>query len=150
MNEEINQNNQKQEFRSQLLTVLCILTFIGSGISLFANGFLYITLDVVREAYASGMFEQFEGTFEMEAVELFLNVNPLFFLVQSTLYFFSIIGALQMWTLKKAGFHIYTISQISMLIAYSFFLPVLPFPFFAAFITLTFVLLYLRNLQFMR
>jgi len=139
----------KQE-RPQLLTVLCILTFIGSGMSLLANGVLFLTVDSVRAAFDSGVFEMFEGSLEMEAVELLLNVDSLFFVAQAILYGFSLFGAIQMWNLRKTGFHIYTLAQISLLIVFNFFMSSLPFPVFPALISLIFILLYLRNLQFLR
>ena len=118
--------------------------------SALANGILFLTADSVRAAFESGVFEMFEGSLEMEAVEILLSVNPVFFVAQSILYGFSLFGAIQMWNLKKTGFHIYTLAQISLIIVFNFFMSSLPFPLFPSLISLTFILLYLRNLQFMR
>ena len=129
--------------RPQLLTILCVLTFFGSGLSFIANGIMFLTIDSWKVAYENGVFEVFENQLEMDALELMLNVNPLFYLAQS-------IGAWFMWNLNKQGFHVYAIAQILLLIIYKVFLVSAPFPVLPLVVTITFIFLYYRNLQFMR
>lgn len=73
--------------RPTFLTVLCILTFIGSGWGIISS--LVMTDSGLKE-YASWYYW----------VILVLNLGTLF-------------GALQMWKLKKAGLYIYTLSTLA-------------------------------------
>jgi hypothetical protein len=143
-----NQLNNKR--RPDLLTVLCVLTFIGSGISALANGLVYLTLDSLIAAYEEGAFDIFEGKLQLEAIETLLNVRSSYYLLQALFFSVSFYGALMMWKLRKIGFHLYTIAQIVLLILGKVFIPSLPFPLVPLLIMVTFVILYARNLQFMR
>jgi hypothetical protein len=143
---ELDENNNN---RPRLLTVLCILTFIGSGVSFLANGFLWLTQDAWIEAMEEGAFEVLKDTLEIEAIELLLHVNPTYFLMQTLLFALSITGAWLMWKLKKAGFHLYTVAQILLLIIGKIYIPALPFPIIPLLIVATFVTLYARNLRYM-
>lgn len=101
-------------------------------------------------AFNEGQFDELMGTLDMEAIEVFLNVNSNFFLFQALLFGLSILGVYNMWKLKKLGFHMYSIAQILLLITQQVYLPSLPFPLIPFLLTLTFILLYARNLSFMR
>ena len=73
--------------RPTFLTVLCILTFIGSGWGILSA---FVWQDPSILAYASWYYW----------VIIALNLGTL-------------IGALQMWKLKKAGLYIWTIAEIA-------------------------------------
>lgn len=133
--------------RPEILTVLCILTFIGSGLSMFSNLALFALLDQIKAMFADDPIYNFLGI-EMN-MSIFLNVNANFFLLQSVLYSFSLIGALQMWKLQKRGFHIYSIAQIILLIFPKIFIPDMPFPVMDMVITGSFIYFYFNNLKFM-
>ncbi len=130
--------------RPTLLTVLCILTFIGSGMNLFSGlviaGFYDVFVAVAQE---------FAEKFKIPGVDLLLETKPLFFLVTAIFYAGSVVGAILMMQLKKIGFHIYTIFQILLIIAPMYFMhlasPGIPELFFSG----LFVLLYSTNLKFM-
>lgn len=143
---EANPNTKK---RPDLLTVLCILTFIGSGFSNIVNSLAFLTIDSWAGALEEGAFEVFEGQLEMEVIELLINVNPTFYLLQAVFFAMAVYGAFMMWNLKKAGFHIYTVAQILLLIIGKVYIPSLPFPLIPLLLSSTFVLLYARNLRFM-
>ena len=133
--------------RPELLTVLCILTFIGSGTSLLANGVLYL------------MFDQFKELIEQQSVfsllgsdvdlSFLLDIKSGFFLAQLLIYALSLYGAVQMFQLHKIGFHLYAIAQIALLIIPKIFVPNLPFPFFELMVSAVFVYLYYKNLHLM-
>ncbi len=144
--QELGENKNK---RPVLLTVLCILTFIGSGVSFLANSFLFFTRDAWIIAMEEGAFDVLKDTLEIEAIELLLEVDPTYFLIQALLFAFSVTGAVLMWKLKKAGFHIYTVAQLLLLIIGKIYIPALPFPMIPLLIVLTFVTLYARNLRYM-
>jgi len=86
----------------------------------------------------------------MESIEMFLNVDKTYFLFQAILYVVSLAGVYFMWNLKKSGFHLYTVSQALVLILQQIYFPSLPFPFLPFLLTLTFVLLYFRNIKYMK
>jgi len=123
--------------RPGLLTVLCILTFIGSGL-----GMLVYLLLAVAAGTLGAMLSGIPGLGSMIAgggIALFASG-----LILSLGSFF---GALKMWKLKKLGFYIYVVAQVLMLI-----LPVIfgaPFSLFGAVITAVFVILYALNLKVM-
>ena len=133
--------------RPELLTVLCILTFIGSGTSLLANGVLYLMFDQLKE-----LIEQ-QSVFSLMGSDVdlsfLLDIKSGFFLAQLLIYALSLYGAVQMFQLRKIGFHLYAIAQIALLIIPKIFVPVLPFPFFELMVSAAFVYLYYKNLHLM-
>ena len=146
-------NFQQRENNAQrpvLLTVLCILTFIGSGLSFFANLLLFFLYDIIQGVFESGQLGFMEGTVEMESFKMVMSIAPEFFLFQGILYFISLLGAMMMWKMNKTGFHFYAIAQILLLIIYEFYIPGAPFPVIPLLISIIFILLYYRNLQFMK
>jgi hypothetical protein len=136
--------------RPALLVVLCILTFFGSGASALANTVMYITIDDWKLAYENGLFDNLKSLLQEDALEVLMNISPNFYLIQAVLYFISLGGALLMWNLQKPGFHLYAIAQILLLISYNMYVPDASFPVFPLLLTITFILLYYRNLSVMR
>ena len=127
------------------LTILCILTFIGSGLSLLSSVFVLMAFDIIPEA---ARLSPMPGAEEM--VQLVLKAGRLFFVVMGVLYFFSLAGAIFMWKLRKNGFHIYTISQLLMLAVPLLMIQGYQIPLASALLTASFVLAYGLNLKFMR
>jgi len=142
------QNTEPQ--RPPMLTLLCIFTFAGSGLSAFANLILYLYYDLIKQIFEAGQFALTESGLEMESLKMVMNVSPGFFLFQGILYLFSLIGAIMMWKLNKIGFHFYALAQIILLIIYEFYLPGAPFPIIPLLFSIIFILLYYRNLKFMQ
>jgi hypothetical protein len=130
--------------RPTLLTVLCILTFIGSGMNLFSSlviaGFYDMFVEIAKE---------FSTKFNIPGIELLLEMKPVYFLVSGLFYIGSLTGAILMLRMKKTGFHIYTISQILLILAPMYFMnlpgPGLPELLFSG----LFIILYSMNLKFM-
>ena len=133
--------------RPDLLTILCVLTFIGSGTSLLANGFLFLIFDQVRDFFRQQDGYMFLGS-EID-LSFLADISSWFFMWMGLAQFLSFTGALQMFKLKKRGFHIYTVAQIILLIIPKVFIPSLPFPFPELMISAIFIFLYYKNLQFM-
>lgn len=111
---------------------------------------MYFTIEDWKLAYENGLFDNLDSLLQDDALQVLFNVNPRFYLAQSVLYLLSLIGAILMWNLRKMGFHIYTVAQILLLISYNLFLSSQPFPLIPLFISITFILLYARNLSLMR
>ncbi|MBC8553993.1 MAG: hypothetical protein H8D23_30655 [Candidatus Brocadiales bacterium] len=144
---ELQEKNEHS--RPQLLRVLCILTFIGSGLSLLSNFIMFMSIDIVRKYYENGMFDFLGEEMDLSVLELFLSTNSTYFMLMSMLFALGIYGAYLMWNLKQIGFHFYTLAQIVLLILPQVFIPALPFPTFELIISLIFVVLYAKNLKIM-
>jgi hypothetical protein len=130
--------------RPVLLTILCVLTFLGSGLNLFASFLITIFYNTFQSVAGD-----ISKAFDMPAMNMILNAKPAFFLVSSFVYALSALGALEMWKLRKRGFHLYTVSQILLIMMpmYFFKLPVPSVPdiIFSA----IFIILYSANLKHM-
>lgn len=135
--------------RPELLKILCILTFVGSGFSLLSYALLSFYSEVFVEIASSDHFGFFRSDEERQMIIEIFSLPKIYFLLHVLLYAVSLLGAYKMWTLKKIGFHFYAVSQISLLIIYKAFMPAAPFPIFALAVTVIFILLYFRNLKYM-
>jgi hypothetical protein len=130
--------------RPNLLTILCILTFINGGLTLISSIFV------------GAFFEQFVAIatdfatrFKLPGLEMITEGRPLFFFVNAVLYAVSVAGAILMWQLKKIGFHIYTTAQILLILSPMYFFH-LPGPsIFDIILSGTFVILYSTHLKLM-
>lgn len=133
----------KYKSRPDLLTVLCILTFIGSGMMFLSNVMYALNYELFQEWFIANE-DKFPGA------SLYLSVKRGFSIWNSFLYLGSLIGAILMFKLKKAGFHIYTSSQIFLLIVSAFYIKLDSFPLMGLLTTLIFVLLYHKNIKYMQ
>ena len=129
--------------RPDLLTILCVLTFIGSGLALFSNLFIYLAYDEMLV-----MIEEYE--IDIPGFDMMMSGGKRFFIAGFILYSFSLFGALQMWKLKKLGFHLYTGAQIFILLLPVVMIPTYQFSIFSLLITAIFVIGYGVNLKYMR
>ncbi len=118
--------------RPEMLTVICILSFINAvynGISNFISFAFYDKFQNIFEQMRNGegmfeeMAEQMGDSFETiaDASALAFSVGRGYYLIEMLLFIASFIGVLMMWRLQKKGFHVYAISQILMLIVTSIF-----------------------------
>ena len=143
MTEEI--KNSPNRDRPQQLSLLCILSFIGGGASILSNLILYSTFDQIKEFFKDGSTQMILGT-EID-MSFIISINPDFFIWQIALFSFSVYGAFLMWNMKMHGFHIYSVSQILLLIIPEIYVPSMPFPLLEISITIVFILLYFKNLK---
>lgn len=95
--------------RPNLLTALCILTFIGSGTSFLGYFLASVFFDKTSE-----LIIKYSNWHTVEAI------SPLYFTLFMALSAVSLTGAIRMWKLCRDGFFLYTISQLVIL-----FLPVI-------------------------
>lgn len=134
--------SESKEKRPSLLTVLCILTFIGSGLNAFSNLMVFIFFDLSMK-FAAEMVK----TFKLPGMDIFLSAKPAYFAVTAVVNALAVAGAIRMWQLRKQGFHIYTVSQILVILVPMYFFR-LPGPdFFSVIIAGIFILLYGSNLK---
>jgi hypothetical protein len=140
----------EQPSRPELLNILCILTFIGSGLSAFFNIILFFSIDKISMYHENGDFDIFTSNMEINPIELIIEVDPFYFIIQAMVFAMSVYGAYLMWHLKKYGFHVYAIAQLVLIISTQIYYPGLPFPFFELLISIVFIMMYARNLKFMK
>jgi hypothetical protein len=128
--------------RPSLLTVLCILTFIWSGWNMSSNLAVGFFFD-----FFSKFFVQFADTYKIPGMDILTEAKPVFFFVSAILYLGSLAGAFLMWNLKKTGFHVYTISQILLMIAPMYFFRLHGPSWIEVLFSGVFILLYSSNLK---
>ncbi len=145
------ESKQKDGKRPDFLTVLCILTFIGSGISLLSQFFSFALYDTISGLFlqmGSTMGGEFEKIYT-EAADLFVSMPRYYFIILALVYIISLTGAILMFKLRRIGFHIYVVSQLLLL-----GLPLLiihaSFNIFNLLFSLMFVLFYARFLKIMK
>lgn len=165
---DIDELNIKKE-RPTFLTVLCIITFIVSGLWFLSSFYGAITYDELAQEEAmelalvamdDAMAAQPNnpmGDDIMDSYKLMLDEQLQYHTlinwsaVLSTLL--SLIGAYLMFTMKKIGFHVYVVSKIVGLIPLTVFsmsmIVVAAYAFFGIF-TIAFVIMYAVNLKHMK
>ena len=135
-------NKPEQKARPELLTVLCILTFIGSGLATFSNMFLYLSYDEVLDIMD-------EMNMNLPEFDMIMSGGKKFFLTGFILYIISLSGAIRMWKLRKIGFHLYTGAQIFILLLPVALIDNYQFSIISLILTATFIIAYASNLKFM-
>ena len=157
--ENYNFMQEEPERRPEMLTILCILSFINAvynGIVNFISFAFYDSFVALLEQMRNGegmfadMSEQLGDSWETlaEASALAFSVGRGYYFIEMVLFIASFIGVLMMWRLQKRGFHVYAISQILMLIATSIFVVSKiggGFPFSAVLLTALFILMYFSH-----
>jgi len=141
-NNIINIHPSEPQKRSDLLTVLCVLTFIGSGLSFFSYLMFSLSFDSISTVLS-------ESEVDLPGIDMIMN-TPISYYYSGTLLFgVSLYGAIKMWNLKKIGFHLYTASQILLIILQTIYLSHYGFPYLSVFATAAFILLYFKNYKYM-
>ncbi len=104
--------------RPTFLSVLCVLTFIGSGCSALSMALVGAMRPMLQGMYESGSFDNYSSIpgFATQ-METMLAVPGYYYLLMFFLYAVSVVGAAMMWKLKENGLHLYAISQCVVFIA---------------------------------
>ena len=148
MNTELKANSDIKPFngkRPPNLSFLCILTFIGSGVSALSSLFVVMAYDIMPMAV-----EQSPIPGAQEMLEMVMAAGRSFFVYMGLLYGLSLTGSIYMWKMHKKGFHFYTIAQLLMLIVPLLMINGYQTPFSTILLTASFILAYGLNLRFMR
>ena len=131
------------------LTLLCVLSFIGSGLAFLSNFMVFFIFPSIPEIMESDEFIQMPNLEPELLLEFLTSAGRSYFLIAAFLYLISIIGVYFMWKLRKTGIHFYAMAQIALLIIPLIFisteLSALPSLLF----TVLFILLYSRFLKIM-
>ena len=145
--QEINFSTQNEiPKRPTFLTVICILTFISSGLGCISA--------VLTPLFSDLMIEFLKSTpnFDEAAMSqtiILLQAGWGFYLISFVLAACSLAGAVLMWNLKKIGFHFYALSNLGLL-----FVPMLmlsmPISWEGILLTSSFIALYAFNFKFLK
>jgi len=130
--------------RPGLLTVVCILTYVGSGMNLISSIIIFLFFDAFKVVAAN-----LAKTLNLPGMDMLINGPSVFFAVSALIYAIAITGALLMWQLRKVGFHVYTISQIILVIAPMYFFKLSGPGMMDILLAGVFILLYSMNLKAM-
>ena len=111
------------------MTILLVLSLINAILQIFSSLGMWVTTPVMSEMLANGELEEsmapFLALMQMddtatqafwEVLENRLTINPIYYLFTALLYVGSLIGVIKMFKLQRTGFHIYSISQMLLLI----------------------------------
>lgn len=153
--EELQNNHEQQPIlnqpqkRPQMLSVICVLTFIWSGYGVLYNLVYALFYDSLKVLFTTTEFPAAYKEMKMALLQI-LSAGRFFFVTGLVLSFFSLFGAIKMWKLQKHGFHIYTISQIIMLMLPLIFLKSGSFLNPEFWITALFVAMYATHLKIMK
>ena len=145
--EELNNQEEVQIIkRPRRLTVLCILTFIFSGLGCLSSILTPFLADEMSDFIKNSPNYKDEAFAEsIKVIEAgWIYHFPTFILALG-----SVLGAVLMWRLKKVGFHLYAISNLSLL-----FIPTLTLglsiSWSAIFVSVGFIGMYGLHLRFMK
>ena len=147
--EELQDQNINQAVRPKFLTVLCILTFIYSGIMTLSQ----FAVAIFHETYMgamSGMMDMFTSNNNAfgQVYAMFMATPRLHFACMGLAYAMALVGAYLMFRLRKMGFSLYALAQVGLVTV-----PVLtahyPFDWLGLVFNVTWVLLYFRFYRLM-
>lgn len=105
--------------RPQLLSILCVLTFISTGLGIFTSILTPMISDYLVEFITS--MPGYEQNLTEEGL-IILKAGWGYYLVSLVLISLSLFGAIKMWKLKRIGFHFYTIANLLLFCLPSIFL----------------------------
>lgn len=128
-----------------LLRVLCVITFIGSGLGFISYGIIGLIHNFFTNNLSLIPDEQ-----NRELIEMMLSAGRTFFFLNAVLYAVSFAGAVFLWRMKKIGFHLYTASQLLLLILPLAYIKGFPMPGTNIFLTILFIWGYSGFLKFMK
>ncbi len=141
-------NNEKPEvtIRPRRLTILCILTFVFSGLGVISS--ILTPLLSNEMIYFLKESPNYDDALFSESIRV-IQSGWSYYLPTAILAFGSLIGAVLMWKLKKAGFHLYAISNLTLLFIPTIVLGI-PLSWSAIFVTVGFIGLYGMNFKLMK
>lgn len=131
--------------RPRGLTVICILTFIFSGLSCISFLFCSLYYDFLPELIKKSPFSK-----DVPGIEALTNASIWFYILNSILFGISLTGAIIMYRLRKVGFHLYTVAQIMLLIIPMIYMQGFKTDFSNITITTVFILIYATHLRIMK
>lgn len=111
------------------MTILLVLSLVNAIFQIFSSLGMWITTPVMSQMMADGTLEESMAPFltlmhldeeELHAfweiIEARLSINPVYYLLTALCYVGSLIGVIRLFKLQRTGFHVYSISQMLLLI----------------------------------
>ena len=133
----------RRDKRPEWLTYLCILSFIGSGLAVISNIFIFLSYDEIVNLTE-------EINIDIPDFKLMMSGGRRFFFAGFILYSFSLLGVIYMWKLRKIGFHFYTVAQLFILALPVAFIQAYPFSVLSVLVTAAFIIAYAVHLKIMK
>lgn len=130
--EDYNIEQQEPAKRPEMLTILCVLSFINAAWNTLSNFVSFAFYDTFQNLFTqlregSGVYEdmaeQMGENWDVmaQASEMASSISRGYYFLEMVLFIASFVGVLMMWKLQKRGFHVYAIAQILMLIVITVF-----------------------------
>lgn len=130
--EDYNIEQQEPAKRPEMLTILCVLSFINAAWNTLSNFISFAFYNTFQNLFTqlregSGVYEDMAEQMGenwdvmVQASEMASSISRGYYFLEMVLFIASFVGVLMMWKLQKRGFHVYAISQILMLIVMTIF-----------------------------
>ncbi len=111
------------------MTILLVLSLVNAILQIFSSFGMWISVPVLSQMMADGTLEEtmapFLSLMQMgddelkafwEVMENRISTSPSYYLFTALLYVGSLVGVIKLFKLQRTGFHIYSISQMLILI----------------------------------
>jgi hypothetical protein len=118
--------------RPDWLTYLCIASFIGSGLAVVSNLFIFFS-------YEEMILLKDQIDMNIPEFELIMSGGRRFFFAGFILYSISFFGVYYLYKLRKIGFHLYAVAQVFILVLPVAFIPAYPFSLLSVLVTAGFI-----------
>ncbi|CAN5400749.1 hypothetical protein BH10BAC1_BH10BAC1_04700 [soil metagenome] len=141
-----NVEKKKVISRPKFLSLLCILTFIFTGLMCLSCFITPLTSDMVKQLMVNA--PNYDETIMAENLKV-IEAGWGYHMLTLVLTIGSMSGAIMMWKLKKNGFHVYAISNLALLFVPTLVLGI-AISWFAIFFSVAFIGMYGTHIKFMR
>lgn len=154
--------NAQPKKRPVGMTILLVMSLINACWNILSASVSLLMLPVVNKTFENGQMEEMMGPFYgtmsdemkqmmMDGTKIFSQIDMKYWLFLAILFVGSLVGVIKMFKGNKIGFHIYSISQILILINASLYLyPLQPQSGFISDLLLTIIFILLYYLYFKR
>ena len=143
-----NMSAQKQQ-RPDGLSLICVLSFLGGGLSFISNFSIYAFYSQLITAIEEDQVMKIPNVDMDMVLNLLQTSGRFYYLIVALLYLVSLFGVYKMWNLRKQGIHYYSIAQIVLLILPLIFIDRGMSVFPALLITALFIYIYSRYQKIM-
>lgn len=150
MSEHSKTSNISEQKRPEGLTLVCVLSFLGGGLSFLSNFSIYALYNQLITAIENGQVMKLPNIDMDMVLDLLLASGRTYYLIVALVYLISLYGVYLMWHLYKKGIHFYAIAQITLLILPLLFIDAEMSVFPSLILTVLFIFIYSRYLKIMK
>lgn len=145
--EEFEGGQKSEEIkRPKFLTVLCILTFIFTGLGCLSSIITPLMSGLVKEYIITA--PNYDEALMAESLKV-IDAGWGYYMLNLALTLGSMTGAILMWKMRKNGFHFYAISNLAILFVPTLFLGI-AISWVAIFMSVAFIGMYAVHIKFMK